>query len=120
MSRMSLLSDQGLKMVRSATVCGLLIMAALPVWAGENHDVMSEQERAARIQDLQRQRARIESELHGIPSQPEGTARSAVPRSELSDQPTRNMKESLESLPGVSSRGGASGRDIHLSIQGSK
>ena len=37
-----------------------------------------------------------------------------------SDQPTRNMKESLESLPGVSPRHGQSGHWVQLSIRGSK
>lgn len=32
----------------------------------------------------------------------------------------RNMKESRESLPGVNVRQGASGRDVTLSIRGSK
>lgn len=91
-----------------------------PGWAEEKQKVMREKERAARIQELQRERAKIESELHRLQSQPEGTARSTVPRSEFSDQPTRSMKESLESVPGVSMRQGSSGRDISFSIRGSK
>lgn len=114
------LSDQGLKMVRATMVFGFLGMVAMPVWAEEKLGVMSEQERTARIQELQRDRAAIESELRLLQSQPEGTARSTVPRSEFSDQPTRSMKESLESLPGISTRQGSSGRDVQFSIRGSK
>lgn len=117
---MSLMADQGLKMMRAAIVLGLLGMVAMPVWAEEKQDVMSEQERATRIQGLQRDRAKVERELRQLRSQPEGTARSTVRRSEFSDQPTRSMKESLESVPGVSARQGSSGRDVPLSIRGSK
>jgi outer membrane receptor for ferrienterochelin and colicin len=117
---MSLMSDQGLKMVRAAMVFGFLGTVAMPVWAEEQQGVMNEQERTARIQTLQRDRAIIESELRRLRSQPEGMALSTVPRSEFSDQPTRSMKESLESVPGVSPRQGSSGRDIPLSIRGSK
>ena len=107
-------------MVRAAALCGLLGMVALPVWAGEKQNVMNEKERTARIQELQRDRAKVESELRQIRPQPEGTSRSTVPRSEFSEQPTRSMKESLESLPGVNARQGSSGRDVLLSIRGSK
>ena len=117
---MSLMSDRGSKMVRAAVVFGLLGMVAMPAWAEEKQDVISEQERAAHIQKLQRERARVEGELRQLRSQPEGTARSTVPRSEFSDQPTSSMKESLESVPGVSMRQGASGRNAQLSIRGSK
>jgi iron complex outermembrane recepter protein len=107
-------------MVRVAVMFGLLGMVAMPAWAGEKQDVVSEKERTARIQELQRERAKVESELRRLQSQPEGTARSTAPRSEFSDQPTRSAKESLESLPGVSARQDASGRDVLLSIRGSK
>ena len=117
---MSLMSDQGWKMARATAVCSLLGMVALPVWAGEKQDVLSEQERTARIQELLGEQARVESELRRLRSQPEGTTRSIVQRSEFSDQPTRSMKDSLESVPGVSARQGSSGRDIPLSIRGSK
>lgn len=90
---MLLMSDQGLKMVQAAAMFGLLGMVGMPVWVGEKQDVMSEKER---------------------------TARSTVPRSEFSDQPTSSTKEPLESVPGVSARQGANGRDIPLSIRGSK
>jgi outer membrane receptor for Fe3+-dicitrate len=101
---MPLMSDQGLEMVRAALVFGFLGMAAMPAWAEDKQGVMNKQERTARIETLQRERANIESELRQLRSQPEGTARSTVPRSEFSDQPTRSMKESLESVPGVSTR----------------
>lgn len=117
---MLLISNQGLKMVQAAVMFGLLSIVTMTVWAGERQDVVSEEERTARIQELQRERARVEGGLRQLRSQPEGTARSTVPRSELSDQPTRSMKESLESLPGVSARQGSSGRDVTLSIRGSK
>ena len=117
---MPLMSDQGLKMVRAAMVFGFLGMVAMPVWAEEHQGVMNEQERTTRIQTLQRERANIESELRRLRSQPEGTAWSTVPRSEFSDQPTRSMKESLESVPGVSAQQGSSGRDAQISIRGSK
>jgi iron complex outermembrane receptor protein len=99
---------------------GVLGCVTAPGWANENQAVMSESARAAHIQELQRDRADVERELRQLRSQPEGTARSTVPRSEFSDQPTRSMKESLESMPGVSARQGSSGRDVQLSIRGSK
>jgi outer membrane receptor for ferrienterochelin and colicin len=117
---MSLMSDRGLKIARTAMILGFFGMVAMPVWADEKQDVMNEQERTARIQTLQRERANIESELRRLQSQPEGTTRSTVPRSELSDQPTRSMKESLESVPGVSTGQGSIGRDAQISIRGSK
>lgn len=117
---MSLMSEQGSKMVRVAMVFGFLSMVAMPVRAEEKQDVLSENERTARIQELQRERTKIERELRRFRSQPEGTAWSTVPRSEFSDQSTRSMKESLESVPGVSGRQGSNGRDVQLSIRGSK
>lgn len=90
------------------------------VWAEERQAMTDESARTACIQELQRERAKVERELRQLQSQPEGLARATAPRSELSDQPTRNMKESLESLPGVSVRQGANGRDGTVSIRGSK
>ena len=117
---MSLMLDRRMKVAQVTAMFGLLSIAAMLVWAEENQGVMNEQERTARIQTLQRERAKIEGELRRLQSQPEGTARSTIPRSELSDQPTRNMKESLESVPGVSTGQGSSGRDAQISIRGSK
>lgn len=99
---------------------GLLTVPTIPVDAEDQPDILSEQARTARIQELQQERALVERELRRLRSQPEGTARSIIPRSELSDQPTRSMKESLESLPGVRARQGSSGRDVDLSIRGSR
>lgn len=117
---MSLMSDRGLKIARTAMVFGFFGMVAMPVWAEEKQGVVNGQERTARIQELQRDQVKIESELRRLQSQPEGTARSTVPRSEFSDQPTRSMKESLESLPGVAAQQDSSGRDAQFSIRGSK
>ncbi|MEK6762993.1 MAG: Plug domain-containing protein [Nitrospirota bacterium] len=117
---MSLMSDRGLKIAQTAIVFGFFGIVAMPVWAEEKQGVMNEQERTARIQTLQRERANIEGELRRLQSQPEGTARSTVPRSEFSDQPTRSLKESLESVPGVSAQQGSSGRDAQFFIRGSK
>jgi len=117
---MSLMLDRRIKVAQVTAMFGLLSIAAMPVWAEEKQGVVNEQERTARIQTLQRERANIESELRRLRSQPQGTARSTVPRSEFSDQPTRNLKESLESLPGVSAQQGSSGRDAQISIRGSK
>lgn len=98
----------------------VLLVLAAPGWASDKPAVFSESERAARIQELQRDRTKVEQELRQLRSQPEGVARSTAPRSELSDQPTRSMKESLESLPGVSAGQGSIGRDISLSIRGAQ
>ena len=117
---MYLMWNHGVTIARAAMVFSLLGMVTLPVYAEEKQNAMSETGRSERIQELQRERAHIESELRQLRSQPEGTARSTVPRSEFSDQPTRSMKESLESVPGVSTRQGSSGRDVQFSIRGSK
>ncbi|THI88288.1 MAG: Plug domain-containing protein [Nitrospira sp. CG24A] len=115
-----LMWNQGVTIAQVAMLFGLLGIVALPVCAEEKQNVISEKGRTERIQELQRERANIESELRRLRSQPEGTARSTVPRSEFSDQPTRSMKESLESVPGVSTRQGATGHDAQISIRGSK
>jgi len=117
---MPLISEQGLKAVQAALIFGLLNTVTMPGWAEEKQNVVNEKERTARIQELQRERARVEGELRQLRSQPEGTALSSALRTELSDQPMRSMNESLESLPGVSARQGSSGRDVPLSIRGSK
>ena len=117
---MPLISVQGLKMVQTAVMSGFLSLVTTSVWAEGKQDVVNDKERTARIQELQHERARVEGELRRLRSEPEGVARSSAPRIELSDQPTRNMKESLESLPGVSAQQPSSGRDMPLSIRGSK
>ncbi|MCS6264881.1 MAG: TonB-dependent receptor [Nitrospira sp.] len=50
---------------------------------------------------------------------PEGITLSATPRSETESQPTRNMRESLESIPGVILRQRNGPRDFQVSIRGS-
>lgn len=49
----------------------------------------------------------------------EGITLSATPRSEYESQPTRHMRESLESLPGVIVRQANGPRDFSISIRGS-
>lgn len=88
-------------------------------WAGDGQAVGSDSARDQRIEDLQRQRDRIQRELNQLRQQPEGVSRSVMPRSELSDQPTRTLKESMESVPGVIVGPGQGGRDSNLSIRGS-
>ncbi len=50
---------------------------------------------------------------------PEGVSISATPRTEHDSQPTRHMRESLESLPGVIVRQANGPRDFSISIRGS-
>jgi iron complex outermembrane receptor protein len=57
--------------------------------------------------------------LNQLKQQPEGVSRSVIPRSEMSDQPVRTLKESMESVPGVAVSPGAGGRTVDLSIRGS-
>jgi len=57
------MSDQELKMLRAALVLGFLGMVAMPVWAEEEQGVVREQARTVRIQELQRERAKVEGEL---------------------------------------------------------
>jgi outer membrane receptor for Fe3+-dicitrate len=108
---MSACLDHRCLVMRTALVLVLLGTVAVPVLAEEKH-VTLEKERRVRIQELQREQARVEGELRLLRSQPEGTARFIVPRSELSDQPTRSMKDSLESVPGVSARQSSNGRNL--------
>ena len=74
-------------------------IAAGCVWAGDGQAVGSDSARAQRIVELQNQRDRIQRELNQLNRQPEGLSQPTVPRSELSDQPTRTLKESMESVP---------------------
>ncbi|MBI5854287.1 MAG: TonB-dependent receptor plug domain-containing protein [Nitrospirae bacterium] len=80
---------------------------------------VTETEKRQREQELRRQVKKIQDELRALDKEPAGVTKSVVPRSELSDQPTRNLRESLESVPGMSVRQGAGGRDVNLSIRGS-
>lgn len=123
----SLIMDRVSKGLRPAgfpiLVCaGILAawwIAAGCAWAGDGQAVGSDSARDQRIEDLQKQRDRIQRELNQLRQQPEGVSRSVMPRSELSDQPTRTLKESMESVPGVIVRPGQGGRDSNLSIRGS-
>lgn len=54
-----------------------------------------------------------------LQKRPEGVTLSATPRSEYDSQPTRQMRESLESLPGVIVRQANGPRDFSISIRGS-
>ncbi len=107
-------------MQRHLVLLVFLILIATPALSGDNSAITSDAKREARIRELQREQARIEQELLDLRKRPEGVARSTAPRSDLTEQPTRNMKESLESLPGVSARQGPSARDVQLSIRGAK
>ena len=91
-------------------------IAAGCVWAGDGQAGGSESERAQRIEALQKERNRIQRELNQLKQQPDGVSRSTVPRTELSDQPTRTLKESMESDPGVAVSPGAGGRAVDLTI----
>ena len=74
--------------------------------------------RAERVEDLKRQRDRIQQELSQLHRQPEGVGATTVPRSKVREQPTRTLRESLESVPGTTVRQGANSRDLNLSIRG--
>lgn len=54
-----------------------------------------------------------------ILKRPEGLTMSSTPQSETDSQPTRTMKESLESLPGIILRQANGPRDFSISIRGS-
>ncbi len=54
-----------------------------------------------------------------VQKHPEGLAFSATPRTETDSQPTRTMKEAMESLPGVILRSANGPRDFGVSIRGS-
>lgn len=49
---------------------------------------------------------------------PDGLAISATERSEMTEQPTRHMRESMESLPGMVVRQANGPRDFNISIRG--
>lgn len=89
------------------------------LWAAERPDDGSDAARSQRIEELERQRDRLQRELRQLKQQPDGVSRSSVPRSELSDQSTRTLKESMESVPGVAVSPGSGGRAVDLSIRGS-
>ena len=84
-----------------AGLFAILWMGASCVWAEAGRTDAFDSTRAQKIKALVAQRDRIQQELNRLQQQPEGMAQSKIQRSELSDQPTRTMKESMESLPGV-------------------
>jgi len=96
----------------------LCLVAITLARADEERKVMTETERMARIQELERQKSVLQQELRQLRARPEGTAQSTVPRSETENQPTRSQKESLESVPGVVVRPGGNNRIQELSIRG--
>lgn len=54
-----------------------------------------------------------------VERRPEGITESSTTRSEHESQPTRHLRESLESLPGIVTRQGFGGREVNISIRGS-
>jgi iron complex outermembrane recepter protein len=54
-----------------------------------------------------------------VQRRPEGISLAATPQSETDSQPTRTMRESMESLPGVVLRQANGPRDFSISIRGS-
>ncbi|MBM4123775.1 MAG: hypothetical protein FJ246_02280 [Nitrospira sp.] len=122
-----------------STVCGLacgIFWLAGEGWAQEA-PVQDDAARAARIREIQAQAAQLRSELEALnrtratrkppavkksaaaKTPPEGVSRSTVTREEFTEQPTRHMRESLESLPGMTVRQGDGPRDFNISIRGS-
>ena len=111
---------------RNLLPTGLLIVAmllALPgtcaVWAEPAATSARDAERTKRVQALTAEVERIRKELRELQNRPEGVTTSSVPRSELTEQPTRHMRESLESLPGMTVRQGQGPRDFTISVRGS-
>lgn len=86
--------------------------------AGDVSESMRDAERGQRIAELKAQRDRIREELSRLTQAPEGLSHSAVPQSELTNQPTRSLKESLESVPGAAPRPGSTARETPPSIRG--
>ena len=54
-----------------------------------------------------------------VESRPTGVTQSSTDRSEHESQPTRHLRESLESIPGIVPRQEHGGREVNLSIRGS-
>ena len=111
----SLVSPIGVCAGIAAAAC----ISAGCLWAAEGPGGGSDSARSQRIEELERQRDRLQRELRQLKQQPDGVSRSSVPRSELSEQPTRTLKESMESVPGVAVSPGPGGRAVDLSIRGS-
>ncbi len=101
-----------------------IVAATGCLWAAEGPGGGSDSARSQRIEELERQRDRLQRELRQlkqqpVKQQPDGVSRSSVPRSELLEQPTRTLQEFMESVPGVVVSPGPGGRAVDLSIRGS-
>jgi outer membrane receptor for Fe3+-dicitrate len=96
----------------------LCFVVAESALATDDRKGETESERTARIQELEKQKTAVLQEIRDLRARTEGTAQSAVPRSEMENQPTRSPKESLESVPGVAVRQGGTSRSQELSIRG--
>lgn len=82
----------------------------------------TDDQRQAQVQ-LQEEEAVMLEEMSIVSTRilkrPEGLTLSSTPQSETDSQPTRTMKESLESLPGIILRQANGPRDFSISIRGS-
>ena len=95
--------------------CSLLLMSLIWMLSGveglalagapspEAGKAMTTEERRQRERELRREVKRIQDELRALNREPAGVTKSVVPRNELADQPTRTLRESVESAPGVGS-----------------
>jgi outer membrane receptor for Fe3+-dicitrate len=106
----------GPKMPVAFPIVGIIVGVGILSGCGEQK-LITESERAARTQELQRQKTAVEQELRQLRARPEGTALSVVPRSEMENQPTRSQKESLQSVPGIAVRPGGNGRIQEFTIR---
>jgi outer membrane receptor for Fe3+-dicitrate len=111
--------------VMPGLACCAVLLCAAGVLA--QNPVPSDQAaaRTERIKQLRHEAAKIRRELKALKQTEakkklaEGLTRSSVTREEFTEQPTRNMRESLESLPGTAVRQGSGARDTNVSIRGS-
>ena len=95
-----------------------LCFAAVPMTGAAGGTVMTDADRAARFEELQRRKTVVEEELRQLRARPEGMTQSVISRREMENQPTRTQKESLESVPGVAVKAGGTSRDQELTIRG--
>lgn len=108
-----------LSLTCAGTLAAWSIVAGAACAGDGQAGLSSDAARSQRIEELKKERDRIQRELKQLQQQPEGVSRSTVPRSEMSDQPTRSLKESMESAPGMVVTPGPGGRAVDLSIRGS-
>ncbi|MEW6543447.1 MAG: Plug domain-containing protein [Nitrospirota bacterium] len=134
---MSILNRAMMVSTGCALVCISGCLLAGQGWAQEASARDRAAARTERIKALQAQAARIQKELEAmrrveVKEKPaaarqgpptakplDGVTRSAAAREEFTEQPTRHMRESLESLPGTTVRQGDGPRDFNISIRGS-